>query len=253
MGIKSIESNENSWYSVLNAVMKIPGVKIERRAFLEKEFSKYCEADKIRILLEEGTGKAGISQKIMDKIADGAIGFHGTMVVGTSFVSGLPGGITLLGTIPADLAQYYFHTLQVAQKLAYIYGYPDLDKGVGDNFITMITLFVGVMSGVGAATSGIKTVSKMFAQATVKKLSSMALTKTAIYPMVRKIAKMLGIQLTKKTFGTSVGKVIPIVGGFISGGLTAAIFFPSAHRLKNTLREDILIFTKVLAYDILKE
>ena len=240
MGNEIIETNENGWYSVLNTVMKIPGVKVDRRSFLAKEFSKHCEDDNIKVLLEEGTGKAGISQKIMDKVADGVIGLHGTTVVGTSFVSGLPGGLALLGTIPVDLAQYYFHTLQVAQKLAYVYGYPDLDEGAGDDFITMITLFVGVMSGVGAATSGIKTVSKMFAQATVKKLSSMALTKTAIYPIVKQIARMLGIQLTKQTFAKGVGKVIPVIGGFISGGLTAAVFLPSAYKLKDTLREDII-------------
>jgi hypothetical protein len=240
MGNEVIESNENGWYSILTTVMKIPGVKIDRRNFLAKEFSRYCEDDEIEILLGEGTGKAGISRKIMDKVADGVIGFHGTTVVGTSFISGLPGGIALLGTIPADLAQYYFHTLQVAQKLAYVYGYPDLDEGASDNFITMITLFVGVMSGVEAASSGIKMVSKMFAQAMVKKLSSMALTKTTIYPMVKQIAKMLGIKLTKQIFAKGVGKVIPIVGGFISGGLTAAVFLPSAYKLKNTLREDII-------------
>jgi hypothetical protein len=71
----------------------------------------------------------------------------------------------------------------------------------------------------------------MFAQATVKKLSAMALTKTAIYPMVKQIAMMLGIQLTKQTFAKGVGKIIPILGGLISGGLTAAVFLPSANKL----------------------
>jgi hypothetical protein len=240
MGNEVIESNENGWYAVLNTVMKIPGVKVDRRAFLAKEFIRYCDNETIKILLEEGSGKAGIAREKMDKAADGVIRRHGTMAIGTSFVSGLPGGVAILGTMPVDVAQYYFHALKAAQKLAYVYGYPDLDEGASDDFATMMTLFVGVMFGVEAASAGIKTVSKMFAQATVKRLSSMALTKTTVYPMVKQIAKMLGIRLTKQIFAKGVGKIIPIVGGVVSGGLTAAVFLPSAYKLKNTLREDMI-------------
>jgi hypothetical protein len=241
MGNEALESNENVWYSVLNTVLKIPLVKIDRRSFLAKEFTKYCEDELIKnLLLEEGTGKAGISQKIMDKVANGVIKLHVTAVTGTSVATGIPGGPALLGTIPADIAQYYFHTLQVAQKLAYVYGYPDLDEGTSDDFLAMITLFVGIMSGVSAASAGIKTVSKMLAQTTVKKLSAMALTKTTIYPIVKQIAKILGVRLTKQIFSKVVSDIIPIVGGFLSGGLTLALFLPSSHRLKNKLREDII-------------
>ena len=39
----------------------------------------------------------------------------------------------MVGTVPADLAQFYWHTLVLAQKLAYLYGWPDLsDKGEVD-------------------------------------------------------------------------------------------------------------------------
>jgi hypothetical protein len=213
---------------------------VDRRGFLAKEFARYCDSGKLKTLMEEGTGRAGISRELMDKVADGVIGFHGTAVIGTSFFAGLPGGLALLGTIPADVAQYYFHTLQVAQKLAYVYGYPDLDEGTDDGFMTMITIFVGVMSGVGAATSAIKTLSKLCAQATVKRLTSMALTKTTIYPIVKQIAKTLGVKMTKEIFAKGVGKMIPLIGGVISGGLTAAVFLPSAYNLKDTLREDII-------------
>jgi uncharacterized membrane protein len=240
MGNDFVANENTAWYNVLNTVMKLPGIKIDRRGFLKKEFGKYCENDRMNTLLEDGTGKAGISQEIMDKVADGVIRLHGTLVIATSFATGIPGGVAILGTMPADLAQYYFHVLQIAQKLAYVYGYPDLDEGTGDYFIAMITIFVGLMSGVEAARNGIKIVSKMFAEATVKKLSRMALTKTAIYPIVKQIAKMLGIQLTKQTFAKGVGKVIPILSAIISGGVTAAVFLPQAHNLKNTLREDII-------------
>jgi subtilisin family serine protease len=235
-----ITSDENGWYGVLNAIMKIPGVKVKRREFLENEFKKYCEDEKIKILMEEGTGRAGISREIMDKVADNVIGFHGTMVIGTSFAAGLPGGFAFLGTIPVDVAQYYFHVLQVAQKIAYVYGYPDLDGGSDSEFLTMITIFVGVMSGVGAASGVIKTLADTFAKTTVKRLSAMALTKTTIYPIVKQIARVLGVRMTKAIFAKGVGKIIPLIGGVISGGLTAAVFSPSAFKLKDTLRENII-------------
>ena len=236
----NLASSGNAWYSVLDTVMKIPGVKVDRRAFLANNFSKYCEDDKIIILMEEGTDKAGITLELMDKVAEGVIGFHGTTVVGTSFVAGIPGGLALLGTIPVDVAQYYFHTFQVAQKLAYVYGYSDLDKGSDDDFKAMMTIFIGCMFGVVSANSVIKVVSKTFAQATVKRLMASPVTKGMIYPIVKQIAKVLGYRMTKEIFAKGVGKIMPIVGAFISGGITAAMFLPQANRLKKRLRVEII-------------
>ena len=51
---------------------------------------------------------------------------------------------------------------------------------------------------------------------------------------------MLGVQLTKQTFAKGIGKIIPIIGGFISAGVTAAVFIPSAFVLKNELRKNTI-------------
>lgn len=236
----STNSSENTWYSILDTVMKLPGVKVNRKNFLSKEFVKYCDDNKIDILIEEGTLKAGISTEIMNKVADGVIGLHTTWVTGTSFVSGIPGGAAILVAIPADLAQYYFHTLVVAQKLAYVYGYPDLDEGVDDDFLMLMTIFMGIMSGVGAASEVLKIISKKLAETAIKKLPQIALTKTAIYPLVKQIAKILGYNITKGTFSKGVGKIIPIIGGLVSAGLTVAMFLPAANKLKNNLCENII-------------
>ena len=63
---------------------------------------------------------------ILDKIASDCISYHTNIASGTSFVAGLPGGLAMIGTIPADVAQFYFHVFVIAQKLSYVYGYPDL-------------------------------------------------------------------------------------------------------------------------------
>lgn len=103
----------------------------------------------------------------------------------------------------------------------------------------MLTLFVGVMMGAAAANNAIKNVSKAFAVQVVKRLPQKALTKTVYYPIIKQVAKWIGIKLTKDTFAKGVGKTIPILGGIISGGLTAATFRPSAKRLQKKLKEQM--------------
>ena len=56
----------------------------------------------------------------------------------------------MLATIPADMAQFYGHVLALAQKLLYLYGWPDLQnggKGMDDGTRQILTLFVGVAFG----------------------------------------------------------------------------------------------------------
>ena len=54
---------------------------------------------------------------------------------------------------------------------------------------------------------------------------------------MKKIVIQLGGHMTKEIFASSVAKVIPILGGIISGGLTYATFKPCAIRLRNVLQE----------------
>ena len=60
----------------------------------------------------------------------------------------------MLGTIPADLMQYYAHALRIMQKLAYLYGWGELlpnDRDADDDTIGVLAVFFGVMLGVGGA------------------------------------------------------------------------------------------------------
>lgn len=63
----------------------------------------------------------------------------------------------MIGTIPADLTQYFGHVLRILQKLIYLYGWEELssmDGNIDDETTNILTLFVGVMFGVnGAATT----------------------------------------------------------------------------------------------------
>jgi hypothetical protein len=58
--------------------------------------------------------------------ADDSTKFGTTKVAALSAAAGIPGGIALLGTISADLAQAPARVLRIAQKLAYLYSWPNL-------------------------------------------------------------------------------------------------------------------------------
>lgn len=97
------------------------------------------------------------------------------------------------------------------------------------------------MMGAAAANQAIKEISKEFAKQVIKRLPQKALTKTIYYPIIKQIAKWIGIKLTKDSFAKGVGKAIPILGGIISGGLTYATFRPCAKRLQHKLQENTVL------------
>lgn len=228
------------WNKVMSSALAIPGVQVDRETFLRSELRQYCSKDELEKAVSNPVNV--LSEDRIDSLANSCINNHLLKVTSLSVVAGIPGGLAMAATIPADMAQYYWHTFVLAQKLAYLYGIPDLRDENGNLTETsqdMLTLFVGVMMGAAVANNAIKNVSKAFAAQVVKRLPQKALTKTVYYPIIKQVAKWIGIKLTKDTFAKSVGKTIPILGGVISGGLTAATFRPSAKRLQKKLKEQM--------------
>ncbi len=228
-----------SFNAVIESAAKLPLVRIDRESFLSKNLKMLCTQPQLQKALSEGTLHAGIPISTLDSLANAIINAETLKVTAISAAAGIPGGIAMAATIPADLAQFYGFVIRVAQELAYIYGWnelfsesTELDAGTE----TQLILFIGVMSGVGAAN---KVVGKMFGEtamrAFAKKVAAKALTKTWYYPVVKKIAAMLGQKMVKATFAKGVSKAVPLLGGAISGGLTLASFKPMAHRLKKHL------------------
>lgn len=68
-------------------------------------------------------------------------------------------------------------------------------------------------------------------------MSQKALTKGVIYPIVKKTATMIGVKMTKDIFAKSVSKVIPVVGGVVSGGITFASYKPMSVKFKKYLEK----------------
>lgn len=61
------------------------------------------------------------------------------------------------------------------------------------------------------------------------------MTKTLWYPILEKVLKIFGVSLTKGGLAKGMGKVIPILGGVLSGGLTFATMKPMGERLQKEL------------------
>ena len=81
---------------------------------------------------------------------------------------------------------------------------------------------------------------KALAVGVEKKLMKAALTKGAVYPIVKSVAKWFSVSMTKEIFAGFFKKAIPVVGGVIGGGLTFATFKPCCYRLKDALSDTML-------------
>lgn len=151
----------------------------------------------------------------------------------------------MAATIPADIAQYYGYMMRAAQKLLYLYGFPQIDvtekgKKFDTETLNILTLCLGVMYGVAGANNALKAVAKALGSGVQKQLMKKALTKGTIYPVVKSIAKWFGFRMTKEVFTGFFKHAIPVIGGVIGGGLTYMSFKSCCDKLKLSLQDTLL-------------
>lgn len=232
--------NDNKFEMVLHSAMELPGIRINRAQFLQKELSKFFDEDIVKKAIAENPAQAGISVKSIEHIAKSCIGYEATKVTAISFAAGIPGGLAMIGTVPADVIQYFGHILRILQKLVYLYGWQELfysEDKLDDGTSNILTLFIGVMFGVNAANAAITKIAQVAAVKVEKDLLRSALTKGAIYPVVKQIASKLGVKMTTQLFSKGVSKAVPFVGAFVSGGVTLSTFLPMTYTLQKYLKE----------------
>jgi uncharacterized membrane protein len=237
------DGEESTWNNILLYVARMPGVKVDRETYLRSILSKYYAEDQVNQAIAERPSRAGIPTAAITRFAKKSIAWHRTGVSAVAFIVGLPGPILLPVTVPADLGQFFFHVVVIAQKLAYLYGWPDFhdaDKSkedIDDNTAHILTIFVGVMLGAQVATTGLEELGKAFATQVGKRVPQMALTKSIIFQLSKQVAKWIGIKLTKDTFAKALAKMIPFVSAFIGGSITWWSFSVMSKRLRLHLEE----------------
>lgn len=255
--IKSMDQNGDGDITIEDVIiagLKFPGIKINRNKFLKKEFITHYPEDTVNIIVNKNPAAANIVIEEIDKIADDVIQYERLRVSGVSTALSVPGGIAMVATLPTDIAQYYGYMLRAAQKLLYLYGFPQID--IEDEQLldsaTMNTIIVcmGVMYGVAGANTALKTMAKALGKGVEKKLINAALTKGTIYPIVKATAKWFNVRMTKEIFAGFFKKSIPVVGGVIGGGITYTTFKPCCERLKKELRETRLANPNINDADI---
>lgn len=218
---------------ILIKASQLPYCKIDRNKFLTSQFKGKISEVKLMEAIENGTINAGINIALLNNLAQESIKYETKRVVALSFASGIPGGVAMIGTVPADLVQFYAHIIRIIQKLAYLYGYKDIifDDGTQN----VIIIFLGSMLGANLANAAIV---KFAAENAVKmgnKVAAQPLTKIALYNIAKKVLAWVGVKITKDTVGKAVTKAVPILGGFIAGGISYSTYTPMATKLQKYL------------------
>lgn len=236
--------------NVINESLKLPFIKVDRSDFLTKTFSN--KIDDMPKLLREGP-QAFFSKEELDRIASNVINLNVLQSSSISFASGLPGGVAIAATIPADMAQFYGYSLKLAQEISYVYGYQNIWANQGElteDAKNTLILYLGIMFGVSSAGSTIRILSNKLAIQALKQLPNKTLTKHLYFTILKKILAIFGTRLTKATFAKGVSKVIPVVGGVLSGSMNYLALKPMANKLKDELGKSINYTQKDFEQDI---
>lgn len=233
---------QNDAYAVviqtINAASQLPIVRVDREEFLRKQFkdSKYLDS-----ILEHGPQQV-LTPEALRKRAEKIIKDSTTKTSVTSFVAGLPSNpFTAVVAGGADIVQYMGFALNLAQQIAYLFGEDDLYEGnykeLPEEVQIRVISYLGIMFGASGASALIANVSKVAGMNLGKKVAQKALTKTAWYPLVKKVGTIIGVNITKKSVGSIITKTIPIIGGVASGGITYFTFKPMGTKLADTFEK----------------
>lgn len=226
----------------LAKVVRVPGVRVNRDEFLRQELRKLrMDDDAIARAIDSNPLLAGVALTEIDRLAEEAISYETNKSAAISFVAGIPGGFAMLGTIPADLMQYYAHALRIMQKLAYLYGWGELlpdGRETDDDTLGVLAVFFGVMLGVGGAAQSLTAFARIAAKTAYHNhATKRALMSITWYPVVKHSLRLIGINITKSTAAKGFSKLVPVIGGFVSSGLTFMALQSQSALLKEHLRE----------------
>ena len=240
----------------INAAASAPLVHVDREEFLRKQFGSSPYIDKI---IEDGPQSVFTLDSLQRKAVD-VIKNSTRKTTIASFAAGLMANpVTTIATASFDVTQFFGFALNLAQKIAYLYGEDELfseipEKGFAGDLVKKdgeavpevaqmkMIAWLGAMMGVSGAGGLVLHTSKAAGISIGKKVASQALTQTAWYPVLKTVGSLLGFKITKKTVESFINNAVPVIGGFISGGMTYAAFNPMGQRLSD-------MFVKVLNGD----
>lgn len=230
-----------TWTRFLRGILRIPGAKVNREEFLRTSFNKAPVYITDRIV--ELGPQAVMTPESIARKAQSIIRNHTLTASAISAASGIPGGLGMLATIPADLANYYYHVVNVGQKLGYLYGWPDMldeDENLTEQGEIALTAFIAVMNKMTMAQELIKLVAeetaKRISGKTATKVAGKLLSKQIVSQMAEAVAERLGHRITAKTGGKFITRAVPVLSGVLCGTITYVTFRKQALRLQRELQ-----------------
>lgn len=101
---RAIEHSGSKFSELLDVAAKLPGVRINRASYLRPALKRHCTEEQIEQSITESPAAAGVPFKIITVVANTSIAYETSKAAGISTLAGIPGGIAMLGTVPADAA-----------------------------------------------------------------------------------------------------------------------------------------------------
>ena len=224
------------WQSTLRRALSLPGIHVDRSAFLQKELKKVGVDELTAARFSAGALLAAIPENKLDAAAQRCIRYHSAQVSAISAASGIPGGLTGALTVPADMLQYLWHVLVLAQKLAYLYGYPSLTDEHGrlsPRGQTLLTILCVTMLGAGSARQALTVLASRMRG---EPLPYSAL-KSPLLSLVKDTAAFLGVKLSKQLAARGFTRLLPVISAVTAGALTLRAFYPKAKELQRVLKQ----------------
>lgn len=242
MEIQNTKNRINAFDAFMKKLFTIPGVKVKRSTFLDELLVKHTDNyDRIGLAVETTPFEAGFTKSTIDLLAKKVINNSAKLSTQKSVITGIPGGLWAAFTIPADTAQFFAHTLILAQKLAYLYGYDDLwdEHASYEDARNELLLFLGVMFGVSGSAAAVQYLTTNLAREPLEKLLKDKIFETTIMETLKKVGQKVGYEITEQGMTKSVSSAVPLVGGVISGGMTYVTLKKMGERLRVTLSEGL--------------
>lgn len=214
---------------------QLPIVKVSRDNFLREEFKNSKHLD---VILKDGP-QAVYTIKALRLRATRLVDSCTKKTALASFIAGLPANpVIAVPTTTIDVVQNMAFALNLAQKIAYLFGEDDLFRedhvSLSEEMQYRIVGYLGIMMGASGAGSLVMKTSLNVGRHLGNKVMRQALTKTLWYPLFKKVASSIGVKITKKSVGSLVAKTVPILGGVISGVVTYAAFKPMGNKLADS-------------------
>ena len=172
MGMVKIDTDEmaQKTLDMVTALSKLPIIRVDREEFLRQQFKDSEYLDQI---LEDGPQSVYTPESLRSK-ADKIIAASTTSTSLTSFAAGLPGNpVAMIAAGGADVVQYFGFALNMAQKLAYLFGDDDLFSSDMDQLSEQtqnrIIAYLAAMLGVSGASTLILNVTAKASEAIGKR------------------------------------------------------------------------------------